>query len=210
MVIGSRRRAPAAERNAEPIRAVLERVLPARGLVLEVASGSGQHGVFMATAFPAITWQPSDADPAALASIQAWGEESGLPNLRSPLRLDAEDEPSAWPVAAADAIVCINMIHIAPWSAALGLVRGAAALLGPGAPLVTYGPYRIGGRTAPSNEEFDASLRARDPTWGVREARDLEAAAAAVGLHLVETVAMPANNHTLVFRRSPVTPEESR
>lgn len=201
MVTGSRRRAPAAERNAEPIRAVLARVLPARGLVLEVASGSGQHGVFMARAFPEIAWQPSDADPAALASIQAWADEAGLPNLRPPLRLDAEDEPSAWPIGAADAVVCINMIHVAPWSAALGLVRGAAALLGPGAPLVTYGPYRFDGRTAPSNEEFDASLRARDPSWGVRDARDLEAAAAAVGLHLVESVAMPANNHSLVFAR---------
>ena len=210
MVIGSRRRAPAAERNAEPIRAVLARVLPPRGLVLEVASGSGQHGVFMATALPAITWQPSDADPDALASIQAWSDEAGLPNLRPPVRLDAEDDPSAWPIGSADAVVCINMIHIAPWSAALGLFRGAAALLAQGAPLVTYGPYRMSGRTAPSNEEFDASLRARDPAWGVRDVRDLESAAAAVGLHLVEAVAMPANNHTLVFRRSPAPPEESR
>lgn len=210
MVIGSRRRAPAAERNAEPIRAVLARVLPPRGLVLEIASGSGQHGVFMATAFPAITWQPTDADPDALASIRAWAEEAALPNLRPPLRLDAEDDPSTWPIGAADAVVCINMVHIAPWSAALGLLRGAAALLGPGAPLVTYGPYRIDGRTAPSNEEFDASLRARDPAWGVRDVRDLEPAAAAVGLHLVEVVAMPANNHTLVFRRSPAPPEGSR
>ena len=135
-------------------------------------------------------------------------QRAALPNLRPPLKFDVHAAaPTLGRVAA---LVCINMIHIAPWSAALGLVRGAAALLGPGAPLVTYGPYRIGGRTAPSNEEFDASLRARDPAWGVREARDLEAAAAAVNLHLVETVAMPANNHTLVFRRSPVTPEESR
>ncbi|HTE50946.1 MAG TPA: DUF938 domain-containing protein [Kofleriaceae bacterium] len=199
MVIGARR-APAAERNAEPIRAVLERVLPARGLVLEVASGTGQHAAGMARALPGLVWQPTDVDPDALASIAAWVEEAGLANLRAPLRLDVEDPPAAWPVAAADAILCINLLHVAPWSAALGLMRGAAHLLGPGGRLVTYGPYRFDGRfTAPTNESFDASLRASDPAWGVRDVRDLEAAAGAVGLRLVETVPMPANNHSLVF-----------
>ena len=196
----ARRSAPAAERNAEPIRAVLARVLPAAGLVLEVASGTGQHAAHMARALPGVTWQPSDVDAEALASIAAWVAAAALPNLRAPLALDVTAE--AWPIAAADAVVSINLLHIAPWSAALGLVRGAARVLGPGGVLCTYGPYRMGGRfTAPSNESFDASLRASDPDWGVRDARDVEAAAAAVGLALAEVIAMPANNHTLVFRR---------
>ena len=190
---------PAAERNAEPIRQVLARVLPPSGLVLEIASGGGQHAEVMARAFPALAWQPTDVDPAALTSLVERVRELGLPNLRPPVRLDAAD--ASWPVPKADAIVCINMVHIAPWSAALGLLAGAGRLLAPGAPLVTYGPYRFGGATAPSNEAFDQSLRARDPAWGVRDANDLEAAAAGHGLSLVETVAMPANNHVLVFRR---------
>lgn len=195
-----KRHAPAAARNAGPIREVLARLLPAGGAVLEVASGTGQHAAFMAAAFPDRTWQPSDADPGALASIAAWVAEAGLPNLRAPLRLDVEVEP--WPIDAVDAIVCINLVHVAPWSAALALLRGAARRLGPGGLLYTYGPYRFGGEfTAPSNAEFDASLRAQDPGWGVRDVRDLEAAAAAARLHLAETIAMPANNHSLVFRR---------
>lgn len=196
----ARRNAPSAERNAEPIRAVLERVLPAAGLVLEIASGTGQHAAHMARALPGLTWQPSDVTPEALASIAAWVTAAGLPNLRAPIALDVTAE--VWPVAAADAVVAINMLHIAPWAAALGLVRGAARVLGPGGVLCTYGPYRFDGRfTAPSNESFDASLRARDPDWGVRDVRDIEAAAAAVGFALAEVVAMPTNNHTLVFRR---------
>jgi SAM-dependent methyltransferase len=191
---------PASRRNAEPIRQVLAGVLPARGLVLEIASGGGYHAGIMARTFPQLTWQPSDADEDALASVAATAAELGLANLRPPVRLDVT-EP-AWPLAAADAIVCINMLHIAPWSAALGLMAGAGRLLGAGAPLVTYGPYRFYGSTAPSNEEFDRSLHARDPSWGVRDVRDLETAAAAEGLALEETVAMPANNHVLVFRRS--------
>jgi SAM-dependent methyltransferase len=194
------RHAPAADRNAEPIREVLARVLPPGGLVLELASGTGQHAVHMARALPDRRWQPSDLDPGALASIAARAAEAGLPNLLPAIRLDAA--APAWPLAAADAVVAINMIHIAPWSAALGLVAGAARLLAVGAPLVTYGPYRFAGRfTAPSNEAFDASLRARDPAWGVRDVADLAAAAAAVGLRHAETIAMPANNHVLVFRR---------
>jgi SAM-dependent methyltransferase len=196
----ARRRAPAAERNAGSIRAVLARVLPPAGLVLEVASGTGQHAAHMASALPGITWQPSDVDRDALASIAAWVAAAGLPNLRAPVALDVTAE--TWPIAAADAVVSINLLHIAPWAAALGLVGGAARVLGPGGVLCTYGPYRFDGRfTAPSNESFDASLRARDPDWGVRDARDVEAAAAAVGLALAEVIAMPANNHTLVFRR---------
>jgi SAM-dependent methyltransferase len=192
--------APAAERNAEPIRAVLERALPPRGLVLEVASGTGQHAAHMARAFPQLTWQPSDPDPGAQDSIAAWRGEADLANLLPPVELDVTREP--WPIAAADAIVCINMIHIAPWQAALALFGGAGRLLPEGGLLYLYGPYRFHGAfTAPSNAAFDASLRARDPAWGVRDLDDIEPAATAAGLHLEETVAMPANNHSLLFRR---------
>lgn len=199
----SKERAPAAERNAEPIRAVLARALPPAGLVLEVASGTGQHAVHMARAFPQLTWQPSDPDPLARASIAAWREEAGLDNLLPALALDAAAED--WPIAAADAVVCINMIHIAPWATALGLLRGAARLLPAGGLLYLYGPYRFAGQfTAPSNAAFDASLRARDPAWGVRDLdEEIAPAAAAAGFELAELVAMPANNHSLLFRRRP-------
>lgn len=191
--------APAASRNREPIREVLARELPPRGTVLEIASGSGEHAVAFARAFPAVTWQPSDADEGALASIAAWREEAALPNLAPPLRLDVT---APWPIEQADAIVCINMVHIAPWEAALALFAGAGRLLAANALLFLYGPYRFGGvYTAPSNEAFDASLRARDPRWGVRDVDDLRAAAAGQGLHLHDMVALPANNHALVFRR---------
>ncbi len=200
MTAGDKRHAPAADRNAAPLLAVLREVLPARGDVLEIASGSGQHGVTFAQALPAITWQPTDADPAALASIAAWRDEAGLPNLRAPLALDVT---GAWPRVHADAIVCINMIHIAPWATALALLDGAARLLAPGAPLVTYGPYRFAGVfTAPSNADFDRSLRGRDAAWGVRDVRDLAAEAEARGLALRRIVALPANNHVLVFARA--------
>ncbi len=190
--------APAAARNREPIREVLAHVLPETGDVLEIASGSGEHAVYLAAAFPHLSWQPTDAGASALASIAAWRAGAGLANLRAPLELDAS--APRWPIDRADAIVCINMIHIAPWQATLGLFAGAARL---GAPVVVlYGPYLVDGATAPSNHEFDASLRARDPRWGVRELRDVETAAAAAGLVLAETVAMPANNLSVVFRRA--------
>jgi SAM-dependent methyltransferase len=199
-----KRQAPAAGRNAGPIREVLADLLPA-GLVLEVASGTGQHAAHMAAAFPHVTWQPSDADPVALTSIAAWVAESSLANLRAPIELDVEVEP--WPLSSADAIVCINLLHIAPWSAALALFRGAARLLGPGGLLYTYGPYRFDGQfTSPSNAAFDASLRLQDAAWGVRDLRDLEAAARAAGLRLADTIRMPANNHSLVFRREESSP----
>jgi len=173
-----KRHAPAAERNRDAILEVLRRVLPEHGTVLEVASGTGQHAVHFASHLPHLVWQPSDLDPAALAS------------------------GAAWPVVAADAVVCINLVHIAPWEAALGLLRGCGALLGPGAPLVLYGPFRFGGAfLAESNRSFDRALRSQDPRWGVRDARDLEEAAARHGLGLAEESALPANNHCLVFRR---------
>jgi SAM-dependent methyltransferase len=191
--------APATERNREPIRLVLARELPASGAVLEIASGSGEHAVAFARAFPGVTWQPTDPDERALASIAAWRAEAALPNLAPPLQLDVT---APWPAVRADAMVCINMVHIAPWDAALALFAGAGRLLAPGALLFMYGPYRFGGAfTSPSNEAFDASLRARDPRWGVRDVDDLGAAAAEHGLALRDTVALPANNHALVFRR---------
>jgi hypothetical protein len=191
--------APAALRNREPIREVLARHLPTSGSVLMIAEGSGEHAHYFAQSFPALTWQPTDIDPEALASIEAWRVDSGLANLAAPLALDVTSDP--WPIARADAITCINMIHISPWEATLGLFAGAARILAPGALLFLYGPYRFGGTfTAPSNEAFDASLRSRDARWGVRDVKDLEAAA--TGFALRELVAMPANNHSLIFRRS--------
>lgn len=190
--------APAAARNREPIREVLARLLPAEGVVLEIASGSGEHAVHFARAFPHLAWQPTDPSETALASIAAWRDEAALPNLRAPLRLDVADP--VWP--AANAIVCINMIHISPWAATLALFAGAARTLAPGELLYTYGPYKFDGVTAPSNEDFDRSLRSRDPAWGVRDVTALRAAATDTGLDFVEAIAMPANNHSLVFRRA--------
>jgi hypothetical protein len=198
-MIDARQRSPATARNREPIREVLARELPAGGTVLEIASGSGEHAIHFAGAFAGLTWQPSDASAASLASIAAWRAEVDLPNLRAPIALDVT--ASVWPVARADAIVCINMVHISPWEAALGLFAGAARLLPAGALLFLYGPYRFGGAfTAASNAEFDRSLRGRDPRWGVRDVDDLEIAARSCGFALRDTIAMPANNHSLVFR----------
>lgn len=192
--------APAAVRNREPIADVLSRALPPTGVVLAIAEGSGEHAVHFATRFPHLTWQPTDRDDTALASIAAWRAEAALPNLRAPLRLDVMD--ATWPVAEAAAITCINMIHISPWEATLALFAGAARVLPTGGLLYLYGPYRFDGVTAPSNEAFDQSLRSRDPRWGVRDVRDLERAAD--GFALGEVVAMPANNHSLLFRRTTV------
>lgn len=198
----ARRYAPAAARNREPILAALRGRLPAAGLLLEVASGSGEHAVHLAAAFPALAIQPSDPDPDARASIAAWAAETGLANIRPPLALDAA-AAAGWPLAHADAVLCINMIHIAPWAAAEGLLRGAARILQPGAPLVLYGPFRRGGaHTAPSNEAFDASLRAQDPRWGVRDLEEVAELAATQGFGAPEVVPMPANNLTVVFLRA--------
>jgi SAM-dependent methyltransferase len=197
--VDNKRFAPATQRNREPIREVLAGELPATGLVLEIASGSGEHAVAFARAFPGVTWQPTDVDQGALASVAAWREEAALPNLAAPVALDVT---ATWPFDRADAIVCINMVHIAPWQAAVGLFENAGRILAPGGLLYLYGPYRFGGRfTAPSNEAFDRSLRARDPKWGVRDVDDLTELGARHGLVLRETIEMPANNHSLVFRR---------
>jgi SAM-dependent methyltransferase len=192
--------APATVRNRQPILDVLRRHLPPRGLVLEVASGSGEHVVHFAQAFPALVFQPSDADGDARASIDAWRAELGLPNVRDAVELDAAAE--AWPVDAADAVLCINMIHITPWGAAEGLVRGAARLLPPGGVLYLYGPYKRGGsHIAPSNEAFDASLRSQNPAWGVRDLEAVAALVGAAGFGQPTIERMPANNFSLVFRR---------
>ena len=196
--MNARRHAPATARNRDPIAAVLEAELPAEGLVLEIASGSGEHCAFFAARFPALRWQPSDPDADALASIADWCD--GLANVLPPLALDAAAED--WPIAAADAILCVNMVHISPWEATLGLMSGAGRLLAPGASLILYGPYRQHGvPTAESNEAFDVSLKTRDPRWGLRHVEDVAAAAAAQGLALQRIVPMPANNLSLVFRR---------
>ena len=193
-----RQHAPAAARNREPIREVLARELPSHGVVLGIADGSGEHAAHFARAFPHLDWQPTDRDDAALASIDAWRADAQLSNLRPALRLDVTD--ARWPLDSADAITCINMIHIAPWEATLGLFAGAARLLAPGSLLYLYGPYKFDGEfTAPSNEAFDQSLRSRDPRWGVRDVSDLRSAA--TGFTLREIISMPANNHSLVFRR---------
>ena len=166
--------APATLRNREAILAVLREMLPASGLVMEVASGTGEHVRFFAEALPELEWQPSDPDPTALGSIAAWAD--GVPNIRAPLPIDAA--AAEWPIARADAILCINMVHISPWEATEGLLAGAARVLNEGAPLYLYGPYRRAGvPTAPSNEAFDASLKARDPAWGLRQLENIAALA---------------------------------
>ncbi len=189
----------AVARNREPILAVLRRVLPAHGLALEIASGTGEHAVHFAAGLPQLTWQPTDRDPDALRSVAAHRMSARLANLLPPLELDASS-PS-WPVARADAVIAINMIHIAPWTAAQGLMAGAARVLASGGVLYLYGPFKQNGRhTALSNAGFDASLRAYDPRWGVRDLAEVSALARKHGLDLVERVAMPANNLSLVFR----------
>ena len=192
--------APAAERNKGPILEVLRRVLPPRGLVLEIGSGTGQHVVHFAKAMSHLSWQPSDPDAENRRSIALWSRVEELGNVRAPLTLDVRVRP--WPIDAADAVVCINVVHVSPWAATLALFDGAREALQPEGVLFLYGPYRRGGRhTAPSNEKFDADLRAHDPEWGLRDIDELEEVAARAGLVLAETVDMPANNFSLVFRR---------
>lgn len=197
---------PAARRNRDPILAVLRRVLPAEGAVLEVASGSGEHAVWLAAHLPGLVFQPSDPEPASRASISAWIAREALPNVRAPLALDATEEDWALPAEIAArlvAVLCINMAHVAPWQATLGLLRGAGRLLRSGGVLYLYGPYKREGRhTAPSNAAFDASLRARDPESGVRDLEDVVAAAGRAGLTLASVEEMPANNLSTIFRKT--------
>ena len=196
----ARRSAPAALRNREPIAEVLRDWLPESGLVLEIASGTGEHAVFFAERFPRLEWQPSDVHPDALSSIAGWRDEARLPNVRPPLVIDAASE--SWPIDRADAVLSINMVHISPWASALGLIQGAARLLATGAPLIMYGPWlKDDMPTAESNLAFDADLRMRDPEWGLRRVEDFAAAAARQGLRLEETRTMPANNLMLLLRR---------
>jgi SAM-dependent methyltransferase len=220
---GERRSAPAALRNREPIAEVLRDWLPATGMVLEIASGTGEHAIYFAEQFATLQWQPSDIDEDALASIRAWREASTLPNVREPLILDAASP--TWPIDRADAVLSIkmdsdsrdaektaensgfdvvlnlNMVHLSPWSAALGLLDGAARVLKRGGALILYGPWlQAGVETAPSNLAFDQQLRQRDPEWGLRSVEDFDAAASERGFALEQTRAMPANNLMLLFR----------
>ena len=198
-----KRFAPATERNREPILSVLREVLPERGTVLEVASGTGEHVVHFARAFPGLLWVPTDADPEARASIEEWRREAGLGNIMPAEPLDAR--LPRWPAWHAHAVLCINMVHITPWAATVGLMRGAAQVLEPAGPLVLYGPYRRSDvPTAPRNKAFDKSLKARNPEWGLRLVEDVTAEAEANGLALERTVEMPANNLTLVYRKLPL------
>ena len=195
-----KRSAPSAQRNRGPIAAVLADWLPSTGLVLEVASGSGQHAIYFAERFPNLDWQPTDSDPDALSSIEAWRADSGLSNLREPVILDAAS--ATWPIAAADAMLNINMVHISTWDAALGLIEGAGRVLHAGAPLILYGPW-IQQRflTAASNIAFDEDLRRRNPAWGVRNVEEFAAEAEKRGLIYEDQRPMPANNIMLRFIR---------
>lgn len=196
-----RRHAPATLRNRAPIIDVLRGALPSSGTVLEIASGTGEHAAAFAEAFLHLSWQPTDHDPIALASISGHAAASGLANLRQPLPLDAES--AEWPVARADAVLCINMIHIAPWSACSGLLAGAARVLPPQGLLYLYGPFRRDGRhTAESNQRFDRDLRERNPAWGIRDLEEVTTLAEAIGLDPAQIVNMPANNLSVLFRRS--------
>jgi hypothetical protein len=198
---GARRSAPAALRNREPIAGVLAEWLPESGVVLEIASGTGEHAAFFAERFPALDWQPSDIHPAALSSIAAWREAAGLVNLLPPLTLDAASP--GWPIDRADAVLSINMVHISPWDSALGLLDSAGRLLGAGSPLILYGPwFKDDIPAASSNLEFDADLKRRDPAWGLRRVEDFAAAAAPRGFALAELRAMPANNLMMLWKKS--------
>ena len=195
------RTSPATARNRQLILQVLAPRLPDGARVLEIASGAGEHAVFLAEALPTVRWQPSDPDPAARASIAAWRAAASLPNLAAALALDAADL-ATWPTDPVDAVVCINMLHISPWAAAQGVMAGAGRVLPPGGKLFLYGPYiEADVPTASSNLAFDESLKARDPGWGLRDLAAVEALATASGLARVERIAMPANNLIVIFEK---------
>ncbi len=194
--------APATQRNRAPILDILARALPRDGSVLEIASGSGEHGAWFVPHLPAVTWQPSDPDPECRRSIAARVAELASPRFLPPLDLDVT--APRWPIERAEALVCINMVHIAPWAAAVALIAGAARILPPGGILYLYGPFMRGGRhTAASNADFDVSLRARNPDWGLRDVEAVTERAEGAGLEALEVIEMPANNLSLLFRRSP-------
>lgn len=191
---------PAAQRNREPIAAVLAAWLPKSGMVLEVASGSGEHAAYFADRFRQLDWQPSDPDPLAINSIEAWRADSGLANMLGPMILDTSAD--IWPVIRADAVLNINMVHISPWKAALGLLDGAARVLPAGGRLILYGPWLVEGlETAPSNLAFDADLKRRNPAWGLRKVEDFAQKAERRGLLFEDQREMPANNRMLLFIR---------
>jgi hypothetical protein len=195
-----RQYAPATVRNRDFILDVLRDLLPTTGVILEIASGSGEHVVHFARNLPSLVFQPSDPEPDALLSVAAWMKAAEVTNVRAPIVLDASRSP--WPIASADGIICINMVHISPWDASVGLIRGAAAILPPGSPLYLYGPYkRKGFATAPSNEAFDRNLRDRDPIWGLRDLEAISAIAHSAGFSIPDITEMPANNLSIVFRR---------
>jgi hypothetical protein len=195
-----RQYAPATARNRDFILDVLRDVLPMTGVILEIASGSGEHIVHFARTFPSLVFQPSDPEPEALRSISAWVDAEDVANVREPIILDASQSP--WPIASAEGVVCINMVHISPWHATVGLMKGAAAILPPGAPLYLYGPYKRNGfATATSNQTFDRSLRDRNPTWGLRDLEAVAALAQSVGFSVPTVIEMPANNLSVIFRR---------
>lgn len=190
---------PATARNRDPILAVLKRVLPKEALVLEIASGTGQHAHYFSQKMKGIRWQPSDTDPELLESIRAYRQDGGRPNFLEPFSLDV-NQP--WPIRAADAVFCANMIHIAPWPCTEALLRGCRRVLASGQPLILYGPFKLGGEhTAPSNASFDLSLQKRDPSWGVRDLDEVRRIASRNALNHEETVTMPANNLCAIFRR---------
>ena len=198
---GARRSAPAALRNREPIAEVLADWLPESGLVLEIASGTGEHAAFFAERFPSLEWQPTDIHPDALSSIAAWREASSLPNFRPPLTLDAAS--TGWPIDRVDAVLSINMVHISPWTSALGLLDGAARLLATGGPLILYGPWlKDDIPTAASNLDFDADLKRRDPAWGLRRVEDFAEAAEPCRFRLEDYRQMPANNLMMLWRKT--------
>ena len=189
---------PATRRNREPILEILSPRLDPAAVVLEIASGSGQHAAFFASQMPGITWQPSDRDGSSFDSIDGWAREAKAANVNAPIELDVTRE--SWGVGAFDAIFNANMIHISPWDTCLGLFRGARRHLRPGGRLFLYGPFRVGGEhSAPSNAAFDADLRRRDSSWGVRDREAVREVALAQALGLAECIAMPANNQLLVF-----------
>lgn len=196
----AKRYAPATDRNRDAIARVLKGILPSSGLVLEIASGTGEHSIHFAAMFPNLEWQPSDPDPTALASIAAWQNDVQCPNLLAPLQIDATAD---WEIGHADAVICINMVHISPWSATIGLLRNSSRILEPGAPLYLYGPYiQSGMPIAASNLDFDESLKSRNADWGLRSVEAVETEGRNVGFELTPIIPMPANNLSLVFIRT--------